>query len=66
MDITALAEQIGAGAALLMLLAIIGAIRGDWVPGYLYRALQEENRELKRIAYRAVGAAEGAVEVAKK
>lgn len=64
-ELAELARGLGAGASLLLLLAIVGAIRGDWVPGYIYRAKVKELEAMQAIAFRATGVAEGLTEVAK-
>ena len=47
-DVWVLINQ-GGGAA-FMFVAIVGALRGWWVPGYLYRRLQEDYDRLMELA----------------
>lgn len=66
MDLRELASSLGAGASLLLVLAIVGVLRGDWVPGYQYRALQKAHDEWKALALKGTALTRDAVEVAKQ
>jgi hypothetical protein len=66
MDLREIANSLGAGAGLLLLLAVVGALRGDWVPGYQHKALQKERDEWKALALKGNALTRDAIEVAKK
>lgn len=61
-----LANSLGAGASFLLVLALVGVVRGWWVPGYQYRDLKREVAEWKHLALRSTDIATHAVEVAKQ
>src|SRR5262245_45380828 len=49
------------GALAVLGLAVLGAYRGWWVPGWLYRAEQERGNRLERLAWSLTTAADKAV-----
>lgn len=50
------------GALAVLGLAVLGAYRGWWVPGWLYRAEQERGDRLERLAWSLTNAAEKVVD----
>ncbi len=50
------------GALAVLGLAVLGAYRGWWVPGWLYRAEVDRSERLERLAWSLTSAAEKAVD----
>jgi hypothetical protein len=52
------------GLLVAMILAIMGVIRGWWVPGFWYREMVADRDEWKEMALRSINAADKAVTLA--
>lgn len=61
MDPTGIGETLASagpiGVIIVMAIALIAAVRGDWVPGYLYREKRDECKELREMVVRLTGLA---------
>lgn len=65
-ELSQFAGQLGAGATLLLLVALYGVFKGWWYTGAAYRAKEREAEEWKRLALRSTDMIGDAVEVAKR
>lgn len=65
-DLQQLAQSLGAGAAFLLIVALIGVQRGWWVPGYIYKAKERDCEKWETIAMRSIRTVGDAVDVARK